>query len=62
MFALADDLDAMNGEEGRLETVAFSEENQVFVDLCRTVREQGLSGQDAFALLSAQAAATEGEK
>lgn len=62
VFALADDLDAMNGEEERLETVAFSEENQTFVDLCRTAREQGLSGQDAFALLSAQAAATEGEK
>ncbi len=52
VFTLADELDAMNGEEGRLETVAFSEENQAFVDLCRQVRAQGLSGQDGYALLA----------
>ena len=50
VLALGDELDAMNGE-GRLEAVSFSEENTSFLTLCRSVREQNLAGQEAYALL-----------
>ena len=49
--ALGDALDAMNAE-GRLETVEMNETNQSFLRLCRSVKEQDLSGQDAYTVLS----------
>lgn len=51
VLALGDALDGMNNE-GRLETVALNEENQAFLTLCRSVKEQGLTGTDAYAVLS----------
>ena len=51
VLALGDALDAMNGED-RLEPVALSEENQAFLDLCRSLREQGVAGETAYGLLS----------
>ena len=53
-------LDAMNAE-GRLETVELNETNQAFLTLCRSVREQGLSEQDAYTVLSLMAQSGEGE-
>lgn len=49
--ALGDALDAMN-TEGRLETVELNETNQSFLRLCRSVKEQDLSGQDAYTVLT----------
>ena len=49
--ALGDALDAMNAE-GRLETVELNETNQSFLRLCRSVKEQELSGQDAYTVLT----------
>ena len=51
VLALGDALDAMNAE-GRLETVELNETNQSFLRLCRSVKEQDLSGQDAYTVLS----------
>ena len=51
VLALGDALDAMN-TEGRLETVELNDENQTFLTLCRSVKEQDLSGQDAYTVLS----------
>ena len=49
--ALGDALDAMNAE-GRLETVELNETNQSFLRLCRSVKEQELSEQDAYTVLT----------
>ena len=49
--ALGDALDAMNAE-GRLETVELNETNQLFLRLCRSVKEQELSEQDAYTVLT----------
>lgn len=51
VLELGDALDAMNGED-RLEPVALSEENQAFLNLCRSTVEQGLSGTEAYTVLS----------
>lgn len=51
VLELGDALDAMN-TEGRLETVELNETNQSFLRLCRSVKEQDLSGQDAYTVLS----------
>ena len=53
-------LDAMNAE-GRLETVELNETNQSFLTLCRSVKEQGLSEQDAYTVLTLMARSGEGE-
>lgn len=53
-------LDAMNAE-GRLETVELNETNQSFLTLCRSVKEQALSGQDAYTILTMLAQSGEGE-
>lgn len=53
-------LDAMNAE-GRLETVELNETNQSFLALCRSVKEQGISGQDAYTVLSLMAQSGEAE-
>lgn len=47
--------------EGRLETVELNETNQSFLTLCRSVKEQELSGQDAYTVLSLMARSEEGE-
>lgn len=60
VLALGDALDAMNAE-GRLETVELNETNQSFLTLCRSVKEQGISGQDAYTVLSLMARSGEGE-
>lgn len=60
VLALGDALDAMNAE-GRLETVALNETNQAFLALCRSVKDQDLSGQDAYTVLSLMAQSGEGE-
>lgn len=60
VLALGDALDAMNAE-GRLELVALNETNQSFLTLCRSVKEQDLSGQDAYTVLSLMAQSGEGE-
>ena len=60
VLALGDALDAMN-TEGRLETVALNETNQAFLTLCRSVKDQDLSGQDAYTVLSLMAQSGEGE-
>ena len=60
VLALGDALDAMNAE-GRLEPVALNETNQSFMALCRSVKEQDLSGQDAYTVLSLMAQSGEGE-
>ena len=54
VLALGDALDAMNAE-GRRETVELNEGNQAFLTLCRSVKEQGLTGEDAYILLSVAA-------
>ena len=54
VLALGDALDGMNSE-GRLETVALNEENQAFLTICRSVKEQGLTGTDAYVVLSLSA-------
>lgn len=54
VLALGDALDAMNAE-GRRETVELNEGNQAFLALCRSVKEQGLTGEDAYILLSVAA-------
>ena len=51
VLAFGDALDAMN-EEDRLEPVVLSEENQLFLSLCRSVSEQGLTGDAAYTVLS----------
>ena len=56
---LGDALDAMNGED-RLEPVALTEENQTFLNLCRSAVDQGLSGTEAYTVLS-MAAGSAGE-
>ena len=38
--------------EGRLETVELNETNQSFLRLCRSVKEQELSEQDAYTVLT----------
>ena len=53
-------LDALNAE-GRLETVELNETNQAFLTLCRSVKEQGISGQDAYTILTMLAQSGEGE-
>ena len=60
VLALGDALNAMN-TEGRLEPVALNETNQAFLTLCRSVKEQGISGQDAYTVLSLMAQSGEGE-
>ena len=60
VLALSDALDAMNAE-GRLETVELNETNQSFLALCRSVSEQGISGQDAYTVLSLMAQSGEAE-
>ena len=60
VLALGDALDAMNAE-GRLETVELNETNQSFLALCRSVKEQGISGQDAYTVLSLMAQSGEAE-
>ena len=60
VLALGDALDDMNGE-GRLETVELNETNQSFLTLCRSVKEQGISGQDAYTILIMLAQSGEGE-
>lgn len=60
VLALGDALDAMNAE-GRLEPVALNETNQAFLTLCRSVKEQGISGQDAYTILAMLAQSGEGE-
>lgn len=60
VLALGDALDAMNAE-GRLEPVALNETNQSFLALCRSVKEQGISGQDAYTVLALMAQSGEGE-
>ena len=54
---LGDALDAMNAGD-RLEPVALSEENQTFLNLCRSTVEQGLSGTEAYTVLSMLAASS----
>lgn len=60
VLVLGDALNAMNAE-GRLETVALNETNQAFLTLCRSVKEQGISGQDAYTILTMLAQSGEGE-
>lgn len=60
VLTLGDALDAMNAE-GRLETVELNETNQSFLTLCRSVKEQALTGQDAYTVLSLMARSGEGE-
>ena len=60
VLELGDALDAMNAE-GRLETVELNETNQSFLALCRSVNEQGISGQDAYTVLSLMAQSGEAE-
>ena len=60
VLALGGALDAMNAE-GRLEPVVLNETNQAFLTLCRSVKEQDLSGQDAYTVLSLMAQSGEGE-
>lgn len=57
---LGEELDAMNAG-GRLEPVQLSDENQTFLTLCRSVKEQGISGQDAYTVLAMLAQSGEGE-
>ena len=51
VLALGEALDAMNAE-GRLETVELNETNQSFLTLCRSVKNQNLSAQDAYTVLT----------
>lgn len=51
VLSLGDALDAMNAE-GRLEPVELNDENQTFLTLCRSVKDQDLSGQDAYTVLT----------
>ena len=60
VLELGDALDAMN-TEGRLETVELNDENQTFLTLCRSVKEQELSEQDAYTVLALMARSGEGE-
>ena len=60
VLSLGDALNAMNAE-GRLETVVLNETNQSFLTLCRSVKEQGISGQDAYTVLSLMAQSGEEE-
>lgn len=60
VLALGEALDAMNAE-GRLETVELNETNQSFLTLCCSVKEQALSGQDAYTILTMLAQSGEGE-
>ena len=60
VLALGDVLDTMNAE-GRLETVELNETNQSFLMLCRSVKEQGISGQDAYTVLALMSQSGEGE-
>ena len=60
VLSLGNALDAMNAE-GRLETVELNETNQSFLTLCRSVKEQGISGQDAYTILTMLAQSGEGE-
>ena len=60
VLALGDALDAMNAED-RLEPVALNETNQSFLTLCRSVQEQGISGQDVYTVLSLMVQSGEGE-
>ena len=60
VLALGEDLDAMNAE-GRLETVELNETNQSFLTLCRSVKEQGMAGQDAYTILTMLVQSGEGE-
>lgn len=60
VLALGEALDAMNAE-GRLETVELNETNQSFLTLCRSVKAQALSGQDAYTVLSLVVQSGEGE-
>ena len=60
VLSLGNALDAMNAE-GRLETVELNETNQSFLTLCRSVKEQALSGQDAYTILTMLAHSGEGE-
>lgn len=60
VLSLGNALDAMNAE-GRLETVELNETNQSFLTLCRSVKEQALSGQNAYTILTMLAQSGEGE-
>lgn len=60
VLALGDALDAMNAGD-RLEPVALNETNQSFLTLCRSVQEQGISGQDAYTVLALMVQSGEGK-
>lgn len=60
VLELGGTLDAMNAE-GRLEPVELNETNQSFLALCRSTVEQGISGQDAYTVLSLMAQSGEAE-
>lgn len=51
VLALGDALDAMNGE-GRLEPVELNETNQAFLAQCRSIKEQSLSEEEGYLLLT----------
>lgn len=51
VLALGEALDAMNAED-RLEPVELNETNQSFLTLCRSVKNQNLSAQDAYTVLT----------
>lgn len=51
VLALGGALDAMNGE-GRLEPVALNETNQAFLAQCRSIKEQSLSEEEGYLLLT----------
>ena len=52
---LRDDLDAF--DEGRLESIALTEENRAFVERVQTVRDNGMDGASALLYLSVFGAA-----
>ena len=60
VLVLGDALDAMNAGD-RLEPVALNETNQSFLTLCRSVQEQGISGQDAYTVLALMVQSGEGK-
>ena len=60
VLSLGDALDAMNAE-GRLEPVVLNETNQAFLTLCRSVKKQGLSGQDAYTVLAMAVMSSDGD-
>lgn len=51
VLELGDALDAVSAE-GRMEEVSITEENQAFLNLCRSAVDQGFSGTEAYMVLS----------